>query len=80
MSREPRPTLPPRERILVCGVLLGDQRPEHDGPLDEVRGLVRAANGEVVGPGIVQRRVRPHPATLMGKGKAQEVAAAALAA
>ncbi|MED6334415.1 MAG: GTPase HflX [Planctomycetota bacterium] len=76
MSREPRPTLPPRERILVCGVLLGDQRPEHDGPLDEVCGLVRAANGEVVGPGIVQRRARPHPATLMGKGKAQEVAAA----
>ncbi|MAF65077.1 MAG: GTPase HflX [Planctomycetota bacterium] len=74
MSREPRPTLPPRERVLVCGVLLGDQRPEHEGPLSEVRGLVRAADGEVVGPGIVQRRERPHPATLMGKGKAQEVA------
>ncbi|MDP6540955.1 MAG: GTPase HflX [Planctomycetota bacterium] len=74
MSREPQPTLPPRERILVCGVLLGDQRPEHDGPLGEARGLVRAADGEVVGPGIIQRRERAHPATLMGKGKAQEIA------
>ena len=74
MSREPAPTKSPRERILVCGVLLDGQQPEHGGELAEIRGLVRAAEGEVVGPGIVQRLDRPHPATLMGRGKVGEIA------
>ena len=76
MSREPLPTRPPRERVLVCGVLIGDQEPEHGGELTEIRGLVEAAEGELVGTGIVQRRPRPDPATLMGKGKVEEIAAA----
>ena len=74
MTHETHQTKSPRERILVCAVMLGDQKPEYGGELSEIRGLVRAANGEVVGPGIVQKRERPHPATLMGKGKVQEIA------
>jgi len=74
MSRELIETKSPRERVLVCGVLLDGQSPEYGGELSEIRGLVRAANGEVVGPGIVQKRDKPSPATLMGRGKVEEIA------
>ena len=73
MSREPVPTRVPRARILVCGVLLGNQRVEHEGELAELIGLVAAAGGEVVGAPITQRRERPHPATMLGKGKVAEI-------
>jgi len=73
MSKAPTPTRAPRERVLVCGVLLGDQEAEHDGELSEMIGLVKAAGGEVVGEPITQRRDRPHPATMMGRGKVEEV-------
>ena len=63
------------ERVLVCGVLLDGQVEEHEGPLTEVKGLCIAAGVEVVGDGITQQRSRPHPATLMGRGKAEEIAA-----
>jgi len=73
MSQTPHSTRPRRERILVCGVLLGDQKVEQEGELSEIIGLVAAAAGDVVGEPITQKRDRPHPATLMGKGKVQEV-------
>jgi GTP-binding protein HflX len=78
MSRQPESTRPPRERILVCGVLFPDMTEEHGGPLSEARSLVEAAGAEVVltDPPLVQRRPVVHPSTLMGKGKVGEVAAA----
>ncbi len=74
MSRSPEPTRSPQERLLVCGVILPDFPPEFDGELSEARALAAAAGAEVVGEGIVQRRAKCHPATLMGKGKVEEVA------
>jgi len=74
MSRAALPTQRAKERILVCGVLLPDQGLEADGPLSELRGLLEAAGAEPVGSGIVQTRRHPDPATLMGRGKVQEVA------
>jgi GTP-binding protein HflX len=62
-----------RERMLVCGLLIGDQKPEPEGELTELIGLVNAAGGQVVGPPITQRRDRPHPATALGKGKVEEI-------
>lgn len=62
------------ERVLVCGVLLDDQPVEREGPLTEARGLIRASGAVVVGEGLTQKRERPHPGTLMGRGKAEEVA------
>ena len=76
MSRQPEPTKVPRERILVCGALLPGQPVEHAGPLSEARSLVEAAGAEVVGEEdepLVQRRQRPDPSSLLGKGKVQEV-------
>ena len=76
MSRAPRPTNPPTERILVCGAVLSDQVVESDGPLSEARSLVRAAGAEVVGESdepLVQKRQRPDPSTFLGKGKVAEV-------
>ncbi|HIG12586.1 MAG: GTPase HflX [bacterium] len=73
MSRDPEVTGTPRERVLICAVFLGDHKHEHEGELAEIQGLVYAANGELVGEPITQRRERPHPATLMGKGKVAEI-------
>lgn len=64
------------ERVIVCGVLLPDQAAEREGPLTEVRGLCKASGAVVVGEGIIQHRDTPVPGTLMGRGKADEVAAA----
>jgi GTP-binding protein HflX len=76
MSRSPEAARPPRERVLVCGVLLSGQPVEHDGPLSEAMGLVQAAGGEVVGGRehpLVQRRERPDASTFLGRGKVDEV-------
>lgn len=73
MSRESQPTRSPRERLLVCGVILPEFPTEFDGELSEARALAAAAGAEVVGEGIVQKRVRIQPGTLMGKGKVEEV-------
>lgn len=63
-----------KERIFPCGVILPDQPPESGGPLSEVCALVKAADAEVVGEGLIQTRFRPNPATLFGKGKVEEIA------
>ena len=70
MSRDSRPTRSPRERVLVCGARFPDQE---EGDLSEARALVEAAEGDVVGEGYLQRRARPNSATLLGKGKVEEV-------
>ncbi|MEM6569430.1 MAG: GTPase HflX [Planctomycetota bacterium] len=73
MARESRSTDPTKERLVTCGVLLPGQPNESEGPLSEVRALVEAAEAEVVGDGLHQSRMRPHPATLFGKGKVDEI-------
>ena len=59
--------------MFICGVLLPDFPVEFEGELSEARALAVAAGGEIVGEGIVQRRVKVHPATLMGRGKVEEI-------
>lgn len=75
MKPSSRPTARPRERVLVCGAILPGQVAEHDGPLSELRELLRAAEVEPVGAGLVQYKDSPDPATLLGKGKVAEIAA-----
>lgn len=76
MSDETYATERAAERVLVCGVILPDQAIECEGPLTEARGLCKASGAVVIGEGIIQHRQSPNPATLMGRGKAEEVAAA----
>ncbi|MCP3918347.1 MAG: GTPase HflX [bacterium] len=73
MSRSPEPTGSRKERVIVCGVHFPDSPAEFEGELSEIRALVAAAEAEVVGEGITQSRRTPHPATMMGKGKVEEV-------
>lgn len=74
MSRAPETTERPHETVLVCGVLLPEFPLESGGPLSEARALAAACEAEVVGEGVIQKRDRPVPATLMGRGKVEEVA------
>jgi GTPase len=76
MTRTSEPTRPPRERILICGVLLPGQAVEHEGVFSEARGLVLAAGAEAIvdiADPLVQRRNRPDSSTFLGKGKVEEV-------
>ncbi len=75
MTAEAQSNQAVREQVFVCGVLLPAFPVEFDGELSEISALVRAAGAQVIGPGITQRRHTPHPATLMGKGKVQEIGA-----
>ena len=73
MSRQPTPTRSERERVLLCGVVFPDRSRESGGPLAEARGLVLASGANPVGEVPVQKRDRPNPRTLFGKGKVEEI-------
>ena len=63
-----------RDRVVLVG-LQTDQLPESEfeDRLQELIGLVDTAGGEVLET-IRQKRSRPHPQTLVGEGKVQEIA------
>jgi GTP-binding protein HflX len=64
-----------RERIVLVGVVLPGTDPETvEANLDELALLVDTAGADVVAR-TVQRRDRPDPATYVGRGKAEELAA-----
>ena len=64
-----------RERIILVGVIFPGITPEAvDEALDELAQLVDSAGADVVGR-VVQRRDSPEPATFIGRGKAEEIAA-----
>jgi len=87
MGRRPEPTRLPRERVLVCGVRFREKvdprtrnragAPKPAAPLsddlEEAYALVQAVEADVVGEGFLQRRDRPVAATLMGRGKVDEI-------
>ncbi len=63
----------PPQRALLVAVDLGDRRAPLEPELAEFAALVRAAGGVVVGE-VVQKLPHVDPATLVGSGKAQEIA------
>ena len=73
MGRDPAPTAALHERVIICGVIFPDFPVETGGYLSELCALVAASGGKVVGTGVTQKRDRPVPATLMGKGKVEEI-------
>jgi GTP-binding protein HflX len=64
----------PREKAVLVGVHWGHRSPEEmEDSLEELRCLAETAGAEVVGV-VGQRRERPDPATLVGRGKLEEIA------
>jgi GTPase len=61
------------DRALLVGVLTDDTPPQRfeDG-LDELTRLVETAGGEIVET-MQQKRSRPHPQTVVGQGKIEEI-------
>lgn len=65
-----------RERVILVGVVRpGDERTV-EPPLTELRRLAETAGARIVEE-VVQKRTRVAPATFIGKGKAEEIAALA---
>jgi GTP-binding protein HflX len=64
-----------RERVLLVGVAGGGTgRGVAEASMEELASLAETAGGEVI-DSIVQERRHPDPATFVGKGKAEEIAA-----
>jgi GTPase len=62
-----------KERAILVGVRWGEVKAEEAGEsLEELRSLAETAGAVVVGV-MVQPRIRPDPATLLGKGKLAEL-------
>ncbi|WP_456455952.1 GTPase HflX [Thermovibrio sp.] len=57
-----------KEKVLIVAV----KRPKEEIDLDELKGLVEALGGEVIGE-VVQKRRAFSPSTYIGKGKLEEV-------
>ena len=76
-SPAPRQNTPAdRERAALVGLIAGPSRqfdPEHS--LDELAGLAAAAGAQVV-LRVLQDRPKPDPATFLGSGKVESLAAA----
>jgi GTP-binding protein HflX len=61
------------QKAVLAAVVLEDFEQSNDeDPLEELRGLVETGGVQVVGE-LIQKRRMPHPATLMGKGKVEEL-------
>ncbi|MBI1311995.1 GTPase HflX [bacterium] len=60
------------QRAILAAVLDPSEKTDAQDPLWEIRGLVETAGVDVVGE-LTQNRRTPDPATLMGKGKLEEL-------
>jgi GTP-binding protein HflX len=69
-----QPAASDRDRVLLVGLITEDitEQQFQDG-LAELARLVESAGGEVVGI-IQQKRSQPHPQTVVGQGKVEEIA------
>lgn len=64
------------DRVLLVGMMTADQTKDHfHTRMMELHRLVESAGGDVLET-LRQRRSRPHPQTVLGAGKVQEVALA----
>ncbi|MFW5667044.1 MAG: GTPase HflX [Coleofasciculus sp.] len=63
-----------QDRVLIVGVMTGDiSKGQFEDGLAEIARLVQTAGGEVLQT-MRQRRSHPHPQTIVGAGKVQEIA------
>jgi GTP-binding protein HflX len=62
-----------RDRVLLIGLMTEDMSPQRfQDSLEELARLVESAGGEVVET-VQQKRSRPHPQTVVGQGKIEEI-------
>lgn len=62
------------DRVLLVGLMTEDMSPQRfQDSLEELARLVESAGGEVVET-VQQKRSRPHPQTVVGQGKIEEIA------
>ncbi|MFO0984085.1 MAG: GTPase HflX [Planctomycetota bacterium] len=71
--KPPELVTPAAERAIVVGAAFRNEAAGAEPPLDELKALAAAAGANVVGE-LFQKRDRPDPATLIGEGKADELA------
>jgi GTP-binding protein HflX len=72
----PAVAAPPRERAALVGLIAGSSRRHAaEQSMDELAGLAEAAGAQVV-LRVSQERARPDPATFLGRGKLELLAAA----
>jgi GTP-binding protein HflX len=63
----------PEERALLVGLARGSRgRARTEASVDELQLLARSAGAQVVGS-LIQERSRPDPATLVGRGKVEDI-------
>lgn len=63
-----------QDRVLLIGLMTEDMSPQRfQDSLDELARLVESAGGEVLDT-VQQKRSRPHPQTVVGQGKVEEIA------
>ncbi len=62
-----------RDRVLLVGLMTEDMSPQRfQDSLEELARLVESAGGEVAET-VQQKRSRPHPQTVVGQGKIEEI-------
>lgn len=62
-----------QDRVLLVGLMTEDMSPQRfQDSLEELARLVESAGGEVVET-VQQKRSRPHPQTVIGQGKIEEI-------
>ncbi len=67
------------ERVVLVGVWTSGSSTDAENSMAELAALAETAGSQVL-DGLVQRRAKPDPATYVGRGKVEELAAAVVAA
>lgn len=64
-----------RDKVLLVGLMTYDLSPQQfDDGIEELIRLVESAGGEVLDVLVTQKRSHPHPQTVVGHGKVEEIA------
>lgn len=64
-----------RDKVLLVGLMTYDLSPQQfDDGIEELMRLVESAGGEVLDVLVTQKRSHPHPQTVVGHGKVEEIA------
>jgi len=66
------PTEKETERVILIGTIINNQRERLDDNLEELK-LLTMTTGVNIVESFIQKIIKPHPATFIGKGKLEEI-------